>query len=146
MTRWFASMGRLRFVLLASLCLNVALGGYLARQWLQPPWLPEGAAVRMTERLAARLPKEDADILWQVYRAKEPEIRALQGDYRVALLKTMRVVGQTELDKPALRAAVDDARTKRIRIGEAVTAVFLETLDRISIKGRRQLVGGGFLR
>jgi uncharacterized membrane protein len=139
-------MGRLRWVLLASLCLNVAFAGYVARPWLQPSWQPGAMPVRMTERIAARLPQEDADILWQVYRAREPEIRALQADYMVALLKTMRVVGQTELDKPALRAAVDDARTKRIKIGEAVTEVFMQTLDRISPKGRRQLVGGGILR
>lgn len=146
MTRWFASMGRLRWVLLASLCLNVAFAGYLARPWLQPSWQPGAMPGRMTERIAARLPKEDADILWQIYRAREPEIRALQADYMVALLKTMRVVGQTELDKPALRAAIDDARAKRIKIGETVTEVFTETLDRISAKGRRQLVSGGILR
>jgi uncharacterized membrane protein len=137
-------MGRWRWVLLASLCLNVALGAYQGRQWLQQSWTPAGMPLRMTERVAARLPKQDADILWQLYRAKEPEIRALQADYVSALFNTMRVVGQTELDKAAVRQAVDDARIKRIKVGDAVTQVFLEMLDKISPEGRRQLVGGSF--
>jgi len=145
MKSWWSSAGRLRWVLLASLCLNVALASYVTVQWAEPaPWPPAGAMMplRLTERVAARLPKADADILWQVYRGKEPEIRALQADYLAALLVTMRQVGQNDLDKPALRAAVEDARSKRVKIGEQLTEVFLDTMEKISAKGRRQLVGG----
>jgi uncharacterized membrane protein len=136
-----------RWLLLVSLCLNVALATYVTVQWFQPGWSPAGAAMpqRMIERVAARLPKEDADILWRIYRSKEPEILPLQLEYTGALLKTMRLTGKAELDKDALRAAVKDARDKRIKIGGAVIETFVEMLEQISAKGRRQLVGR-FLR
>lgn len=145
MTAWFTH--RLRLALLVSLCLNVALAAYVSTQWIQPAWTPGGAGMpsRLIERVAARLPADDAAILWRVYRAKQAEIQPLQADYTLALLNTLRLTGQTELDKPALRAAVKDARDKRIKIGDAVIDTFVETLEQISAKGRRQLVGG-FLR
>ena len=136
-----------RWLLLASLCINVVLATYVSVQWFQPGWSPAAAGIplRMMERVAARLPKDDADILWRVYHSKEPEILPLQMEYTRALLRTMRLTGQPELDKDALRASVKEARDKRIKIGDAVIDTFVEMLEQISAKGRRQLVGG-FLR
>src|SRR3954454_548935 len=132
-----------RWLLLASLCLNVALASYISVQWVRPGWSPVGGAIplRMMERVAARLPKEDADILWRIYHDKEPEILALQSDYTRSLRTTLRVTGEAELDKEALRAAVKDSRDKRMKIGDAVIDTFLQMLEQISPKGRRQLVG-----
>ncbi len=96
----------------------------------------------MIERVAARLPKDDADILWRIYRSKEPEILNLQADYTRALFKTMRLTAQPELDKAALRTAVQDSRDRRSKIGDAVIETFTDMLEQISPKGRRQLVGG----
>jgi len=98
--------------------------------------------LRMIERVAARLPSEDAEILWRLYRSKEPDIQPLQEDYVRSLLRTTRLAGQTELDKDALLAAVKETREKRVRIGDAVIGLFVEMLEQISPKGRRQLVGG----
>ena len=133
-----------RWLLLASLCVNVALATYVGVQWSQPAWTPAGAALplRMVERVAARLPAEDADILWRIYRGKEPEIQPLQADYVRALLRTMRLAGQAELDRDALRTAVKEARDKRLKIGDAAIETFTAMLEQISPKGRRQLVGG----
>jgi uncharacterized membrane protein len=141
------SQRRARWLLLASLCVNVALASYVSVQWFRPGWSPAGAAIplRMMERVAARLPGDDADILWRVYHGKEPEILPLQMEYTRALLKTMRLIEQPELDKDALRASVMEARDKRVKIGDAVIDTFIEMLEQISPKGRRQLVGG-FLR
>ena len=136
-----------RWLLLASLCINVVLATYVSVQWFQPAWSPGGAGMplRMMERVAARLPKDDADILWRVYHSKEPEILPLQMEYTRLLIKTMRLTAQPELDKDALRAAVIEAREKRVKIGDVVIDTFLAMLEQISPKGRRQLVGG-FLR
>ena len=71
-------------------------------------------------------------------------MQPLQQEYTAALMKTLRITGQTELDKPALEAAIKDARDKRIKIGDAVIDTFAETLEQISAKGRRQLVGDFF--
>ena len=136
-----------RWLLLASLCVNVALATYVSVQWFRSGWSPVGASIplRMMERVAARLPQDDADILWRVYHSKEPEILPLQLEYTRLLLNTMRLIEQPELDKDALRASVMEAREKRVKIGDAVIDTFLEMLGQISPKGRRQLVGG-FLR
>ena len=136
-----------RWLLLASLCCNVVLATYVSVQWFRPGWTPAGAGVplRMIERVAERLPKDDADTLWRIYRGKEAELQPIQADYTRALLKTMELVAQPELDREALRLAVKDARDKRLKIGDVVIGTFVEMLEQISPKGRRQLVGG-FLR
>jgi len=63
--------------------INVVLATYVSVQWFQPGWSPAGAGIplRMMERVASRLPKDDADILWRVYHSKEPEILPLQMEY-----------------------------------------------------------------
>ncbi len=135
-----------RALMLLSLCVNVVLFTYVSVQWLRPGgFLPgAGGPLRMIESVAERLPKEDADILWSIYRGKEAELVPLQTEYRQALMKAMKTAAQTNLDKAELQAAVKDARDKRLKIGDLVVATFVEMLERISPKGRRQLVGGYF--
>jgi len=147
MKLWPTSLSGTRGLLLASLCCNVVLVTYVSVQWLRPGWTPTAAGMppRMIERVAERLPREDADILWRIYRSKEAELQPIQAEYTQALLRTMRLVAQPELDKDALRMAVKDARDKRLKIGDVMIETFVEALERISTKGRRQLVGG-FLR
>jgi uncharacterized membrane protein len=132
-----------RWILLASLCANVALAAYIGVQWSQPADLP-GVALpgRMVERLAARLPEPDAAALRQIYRDKQPELQPLQADYLRALLNTMRLARQPELDKEALRAAVRESRDKRVKIGDAMIESFIDALERISPEGRKQLLRG----
>ncbi|MBR0773946.1 periplasmic heavy metal sensor [Bradyrhizobium diazoefficiens] len=143
---WRLSFSPSRALALLSLCLNVILLTYVSVQWLSPGALVPGAAMplRMIERVAARLPKDDAEILWNIYRGREGELLPLQTEYRRALMKAMQAAGQSNLDKGELEAAVKDARDKRIKMGDAVIATFIEMLERISPKGRRQLVGGYF--
>jgi uncharacterized membrane protein len=135
---------RVGWLLLASLCLNVVLATYVTVQWFRPNVSPVGAALplRMIERAAARLPAEDADILWRVYRSKEPDLLPLQADYLRALGRTLRVIGDPDLDQVALRAAVKDARDKRLKVGDTLVDTFVDALTQMSSKGRRQLVGG----
>ncbi|MDF0584502.1 periplasmic heavy metal sensor [Bradyrhizobium yuanmingense] len=135
-----------RALMLLSLCVNVVLFTYVSVQWLRPGGFRAGAGVplRMIERVAERLPAEDAEILWSIYRGKEAELTPLQAEYRLALMKAMKTAAQTNLDKAELEAAVKDARDKRVKIGDLVVSTFVEMLERISAKGRRQLVGGYF--
>lgn len=143
---WRETSNPLRALVLVSLCINVVLFTYVSVQWLRPgSFLPGvGLPLRMIERVAERLPAEDAEILWSIYRAKEAELAPLQAEYRLALVKAMKTAAQTNLDKVELEAAVKDARDKRVKIGDVVVATFVEMLERISAKGRRQLVGGYF--
>lgn len=143
---WRESTATLRVLVLASLCLNVLLFTYVGVQWFASGGPGLGAAMpqRMIERVAERLPKEDADVLWSIYHSKEAELLPLQAEFRRSLLKAMQLAAQPELDKPALEAAIKDARDKRLKIGDTVIATFTEMLERVSPKGRRQLVGGYF--
>lgn len=140
------SLGRFtpeRWLLLASLCINVALGAYIGAQWLRPQWTPPhaGMPMRLIERVASRLPQADADILWRNFNAKQVTLQPLQRDYVAALRTTLNLAAQPELDKPALRAAVENARDKRSKVGDAMIDAFVETLEQISPEGRRQLAG-----
>ncbi|TCU70295.1 putative membrane protein [Bradyrhizobium sp. R2.2-H] len=144
--KFWRESSTLRALVLVSLCLNVILFTYVSVQWLRPGGLVpgEGLPLRMIERVAERLPKEDAEVLWSIYQGKEAELLPLQTEYRHALVKAMKAAAQTNLDKAELEAAVKDARDKRVKIGDVVVATFVEMLERISPKGRRQLVGGYF--
>lgn len=142
---WQKPRPLLGWLVLASLCLNAVLIAYVSVQWLDhgvrwPPGV--GAPQRMMERVAERLPKDDADLLWSIYHGREAEILSLQAEYRRSLIKAMQVTAQAQLDRKALDAAVQEARDNRIKVGDAVIATFKEMLERISAKGRRQLVGG----
>lgn len=147
MKLWPTSIAVTRWLLFASLCCNVVLATYVSVQWLRPGWTSAGAGIplRMIERFAERLPREDADILWRIYGTKEAELQPMQAEYARSLRKTMHLIAQPELDKDALRSAVKDTRDKRLKIGDTAIETFVETLEQISPKGRRQLVGG-FLR
>ncbi len=142
MTFWSSLSRPARWLLLASLCINVALVSYVSIQWLRPPVLGAGliTPARLVERVAARLPQEDAEVLRGIYRAKEPELMPLQAEYVRALARTVRIVGQPNLDPAALRAAAKESRDRREAIGDRVIDIFLESLERISPEGRRRLV------
>jgi uncharacterized membrane protein len=143
--------GRWREVLLmASLCLNVALATYVGVQWLAPPPPPGvGAGFgtgpgllprRLIARAADRLPKADADLLWRAYHAKERDVVAAQTDFLLALGRAARAIAAPDPDAAALREAMIDARDKRRRVGELVVDTFLEALPQMSAQGRRDLV------
>jgi hypothetical protein len=62
-------------LILGSLCLNVILGTLKSAG---PQTVPP---LRLFACVAEKLPKEDADILWRVYRGRENEIADAQVDY-----------------------------------------------------------------
>jgi len=142
MRQWFSGKPWRNGLLLVSLCLNAVLVGYLASLWLRPQQpLQEASVPRVIERVAARLPSADADILWRIYRSKQNEFAAARSDYVQALVRPIRLIGEEPLDAEALRKALVDSRDKRLRIGDLVIETFLEALSQMSTDGRRRLVG-----
>jgi uncharacterized membrane protein len=99
------------------------------------------APPRVIQFIAKRLPTDDAEKLWTVYRAKEPALRISQADYEQALRGAVRLLAQPDLDGPALRSAVLAARDKRIKIGDVVIETFLDAVPQLSPQGRLDLVG-----
>lgn len=133
-----------KVMLLTSLCLNVAMGTFIATRWVETDreLVNASAPPRLIERATQRLPKADADILRGVYRTKEAEFAALQRQYWRALLAAGRVLAQPELDPATFRAAVEDARNKRVEIGDLAIETFIEGLPQMSPEGRRALISG----
>src|SRR5882724_7093721 len=119
MPGWLSLRSPLAVLLLVSLCLNALMGGYIAKQWFAARSLPVATATppRLIQLVADRLPPADADTLWRVYRGKAQALRESQADYEQALRGTGRLLAQPDVDVPALRRAVMEARDKRIKIG-----------------------------
>jgi uncharacterized membrane protein len=142
MRKWISLGSPQSILLLVSICLNVAMGSYIAKQWLavwSPP-LVLASPPRLIQFMANRLPAGDAEIFWRVYRTKEQALRESQSDYEQALRGAVRLLVQPDLDGPALRGAVMDARDKRIKIGDIIVDTFLDVVPQLSPQGRRDLV------
>ena len=144
MRKWTRLGSPQTILLLVSLCLNVLMGSYIAKQWFEfwSPPITRASPPRLIQLIARRLPAEDAEKLWAVYRAKEPALRISQADYEQALRAAVRLLAQPDLDFSALRRAVMESRDKRIKIGDVVIEIFLDTVPQLSQQGRRDLAGG----
>jgi len=142
MRLWTSLRSPPAILLLVSLCLNALMAGYIAMQWFGPRPLPAMATPpRLIQLVANRLPSADAETLWQVYRGKEHALRQAQADYELALRGAGRLLAQSDVDVPALRRAVMEARDRRIKIGDVVIETFLDAVPQLSQSGRQGLVG-----
>ncbi|HKA82088.1 MAG TPA: periplasmic heavy metal sensor [Xanthobacteraceae bacterium] len=141
--RWIALGSPRTLALLASLCLNVLMASYIAKQWFgpSPPALGAAAPPRVIRFVADRLPSADAATLWRVYGAKEQALRDTQADYERSLRRAGDLLAQPEVDAAALRGAVMEAREKRIKQGDIVIETFLEAFPQLSPQGRQDLIG-----
>ncbi|MFL9827584.1 periplasmic heavy metal sensor [Rhodoplanes sp. SY1] len=134
----------LHVALLASLCLNVTLGSYVAAQWLAPRPIigaAPGAPARLVEAIADRLPDDDAARLRRLYDAKKPAVAEAQAAYEQALRNAILKLADPQLDVAAFRAAVTEARDKRVAIGDIVIDAVVEAAVQIPPQAREALVG-----
>jgi len=141
--------------LLGSICLNVAFASYIAVQAvsrLARPMLrtmPDegvGAPDNAIAKFAARLPRDDADILWEVYRTRKPQILDADAQAESARLRVLSVLTKGELDAGALRAAAKEAMDGRMRKASLLVETVVDALERFSPDGRRQLTSQIHLR
>jgi len=133
-------------VLFCSLFLNVVLASYVAVQALValPQRSPPRGPQQIIARLADRLPPSDAAILREAYLSKEAEILAAEMAGQRARARMTEILGRPELDIDALRAASRDMRAQRNRIGELISEVLDETMQRIAPEARQKLVRDAF--
>lgn len=141
MRRLSLSPGWVRGLLLASLCLNVLLGAFIATRWVEgrAP-IFTAAPPQLVEIVARRLPAADAEIVRRIYRSKEAQFAAAQADYVRALRVAGRLMAESRIDAAAVRAAVIEARDSRIKVGDLAIDTFLEALPQVSVEGRRSLL------
>lgn len=130
--------------LIASICLNVALASYIAVNLQAPEPATELPLLRNAQQLIKtledRLPARDAEILHEVYRTRQPELLAARAAYQHARAHVIVVAAQPNLDREQFRAAISDVRDKRIRLGDLVTDIVQDTVERISPETRQKLV------
>jgi uncharacterized membrane protein len=142
MPRFPGSPSKAAVALLVSVCLNVLLVTYVGTQWLEQmrPPLATAAPNRLMDMITRRLPSGDAEIFWRVYHSKDKEIAAAQSDYKRALASAADLVAQSEIDWEAVRRAVDEARDRRVKVGNLTISIIMEALPQISAEGRLGLI------
>ena len=146
-SKWMTGSWLRNGLLLASLCLNAVLVGYVATVWVKAERPFEAlAGPRIIERVASRLPVADAEILRQAYRSRQGEFASARADYVQALVKPIRLLREEHLDIDALRQAMSESREKRQKVGGLVTETFVDAAAKMSVEGRRKLVGGIAMR
>jgi uncharacterized membrane protein len=125
-----------------SLCLNVFLAAYLGSQLFGRAKPGAGAMPppALISRVAGMLPDADARILWDAYGRSEPQITAAQKDYRQVLTDAAGLLRQPTVDEAALKQVVQQARDKRLVIGDMMIEVFLVAFPKMSLKGRETLL------
>lgn len=133
----------LKLVLFISLCLNVVLASYVATQWLKPrlPFGGAAAPARLIDTIAARLPPADAARLHRIFESKSEALAAAQAAYNQVLRLALQELAEPQFDAARFRAAVQEARDKRVALGDIVIDTVVEATADIPAKTRAELVG-----
>jgi uncharacterized membrane protein len=136
--------------LLASVALNVVLASYVAaslhaRETVQTSNTLPGL-FEIIASAEARLPPDDADVLREVYRSREPQLRAAQHAFITFMARAITTIAEPDLDTTALRTAVNDARQQQMQLNDIIVEIFFASLERFSPEARRTLVARYKLR
>jgi uncharacterized membrane protein len=147
---WFRCTATRR-AFVCSIILNIVLAVYVAHS------LPECEATAenvtnmpglfaIIASAESRLPRADADVLREIYRARELQLLSAHSAFIRLMARTVMILGQGHLDTAAFRAAVADAREKQMQVNDIVLEIFLEASEHFSPEARRQLLAQYQLR
>jgi len=141
----FSLAGGRRFgtaVLIASLALNAALGGYLGvNAWRRFQISKEiGTPPGFLRLVRWRLPAADKAILDAEVDKKGQEFAGAQFDAQRAMRVAIASLRRSDFNEADFRAAVKDARDKRLRVSDLSLEVFVDAMAKISPEGRTALV------
>jgi hypothetical protein len=138
--------GARRFMLI-SLALNLFFIGtaatLLVRYYTAPPTavsftIDRRPAARI-ERIAATLPKNDADIMRAAYRGNAATLDAWRGDFERAVNVIRETFRAEPYDIEATRKAMREARMKRQLFDELLHGAIADAAARMSHAGRVKL-------
>lgn len=136
-----ATPGSSRWLLLGSLALNLFFVGVaiaMAVRAPAPSYWDRNVFVRV-ERLAATLPRADADILRGEINANHAAIESAQTAYHAAQDHIHDVLRQEPFDINAMRTAMANTRTARQNFDQTIQGVFAVIAAKISPAGRQAL-------
>jgi uncharacterized membrane protein len=131
-----------RALLIGSLAVNVLLVSFIGVMvYKKHAWKAAmDSAPRAIQMVKKKLPEPDRAVLDQAYGARERAFAVAQSDYDKAVQETVALLMQPNLDPAVLRAKVQDAREKRLRVADLTIDTFVETITKISPEARRDLV------
>lgn len=128
-------------VLVASLCVNALLVGYVGVQWLGPPSAftralpPETAIVRF----AQRLPQDDRAVLLSAFAEREAEFARDRPEFAKVYKRLAAAFSRQEIDAEEVRRAAADLVDLNSRAMRLVTDVFVEAIPKFSPETKRLL-------
>jgi uncharacterized membrane protein len=136
--------GLLRWLLAGSLAVNlflVAFVGVEAWRMRHPlsSGLAEGAVESVFKQIGERLPADDRTVLRRAFAARLPALIAAGRDSRDGLDQARADIEADPFDPAKLRADLEAARTARQRAGLLVQEVLLDSLPRLSPRGRKAI-------
>ena len=142
-TNWMSGKAG-RLVLFASVALNLALasaiGVHLYKGYHRSEMVrPQNFGI---ERMARRLPAEDADVLRRIYAARAEEIKASQVDLRDARRGVRQVLETEPFSAEAMNAAVSKMDVERSELMKTLQGVFTNAASEMSAEGRAKLAQG----
>jgi uncharacterized membrane protein len=131
-----------RALLIGSLAVNVLLVSFIGVLiYKKHAWKAAmDSAPRAIQMVKKKLAEPDRVVLDQAYGARERAFAVAQSDYDKAVQETVALLMQPSLDPAVLRAKVQDAREKRLRVADLTIETFVETITKISPEARRDLV------
>ena len=131
-----------RLALVLSVAANLAVAAYLL---VAEPARPFGRdmaprAARLVEMISNRPPPAEGARLTALYAARQPAMAAEDMAFRQAMIAVMTEIEKPEVDRAALHAAFNEARSIRSRSADLVIDIFVETLADASLEARQQIV------
>jgi uncharacterized membrane protein len=135
-------------VLLASLGVNLFFAGrFSARHTFGPP-PPDPATMlpHLIDDLASVLAEPDTNVLRQVFRSHEAEIRARSAAVRRAHDSVRDALDHEPFEEATLLAALDDVKAKDEALREVMQQAMIETATKISPEARHKLASWGPMR
>ncbi|GLQ05368.1 periplasmic heavy metal sensor [Sneathiella chinensis] len=137
----------LTVLFVVSLGLNVAAGAFLATQWMKhgyghsrgSGWFDRHAAL-------STLSDSEKDAIDTLWRDKRGQMKAIYRDYRTARQDLARLLGQPELDLPAIGATQQQMTTYRRQIDTLMQGAFLEMARSLPPEKRQTFFQQGFAR
>lgn len=129
-----------RWLLPFSLALNVFFATVIAMRpphFGHPPGPPNPNHI--VERIADVLPPADAAILRQVFAAHSADIERGHALMHVMPNRVRAILAAPQLDNAALGQVMADDRAARATMDEAIQAVVMETIPKLSDEGRARL-------
>jgi len=136
-----------RFLLLASLALNLFFLGLVGAGALRHFWHPgppaalepSRTAAERIDRLAATLPSDDAEKLRAEFRRRETTLEATHAAYRKAQDTIRAAIRAEPFDIEAVRSAMAETRGARQALDLALHDVIANAAAQMSVAGRNKL-------